>query len=369
LTAGLGLCWWLSQDKAQAVSPTDGPTGQEGAEMDASSESSLINPSTREGVNDGIFPEAAEAALNGPGGMVPSLARVGEASKRVEVKVNGFPVDLLGRLQVVGGVPFETDYLNIAPIHPYFLNPGENRLHIGSEGGGAIAIVSWDYVGGKQHEELLRISLPATGEHTFSWASRVPKRSWATGVQIEANDATKRRIYAETAGLHSKVVALYAAAAKKEPTADAAAALKKKWTQSTGDFIQASQLRGKPYRLIDQILEAATERSLPGNPAGSLELQPLAAAEELQLEVFAGGTLARLKPATGTPVFAFISNLPDGPRRRTGTTKLAFDAWYRLNAQGAWELDALFPRLAPGTWTHFEQNPYAVESLFRLSNF
>ena len=283
--------------------------------------------------------------------------------------VNGFPVDSLGRLKFEDDEPFEADYLFIAPIHPYFLNPGENRLRIGAGGGGAIVIVSWDYVNGKQHEELLRDSLPAEGEHTFSWASKVPKRPWATGVKIEANDATKRRVYAETVGLHSKLEALSAAAAKKEPTADAAAALKKKLIDSTRDFIEASQLRGKPYRLIDQILEAATERALPGNPAGTLELQPIDAFEELELEVFAGGKLARLKPASGAPLFAFISNLPDGPRGRTGTTKLAFDAWYRQNDQGAWELDALFPRLAPGTWTHFEQGPYELEDLFRLSNF
>ena len=110
-------------------------------------------------------------------------------------------------------------------------------------------------------------------------------------------------------------------------------------------------------------------RALPGNPAGSLVLQPIAAADDLELEVFAGGKVARLKPQTGAPVFEFISNLPDGPRGRIGTTKLAFDAWYRQNGQGVWELDALFPRLAPGTWTQFEQEPYALEDLFRLSNF
>jgi hypothetical protein len=337
--------------------------------MDASSESSLVNPLTLEGVDDGMFPKAAEDALNGPGGIVPSLAWVGEASTGVKVMVNGFPVDSLGRLKFEDGEPFEADYLSIAPIHPYFLNPGENRLRIGSGDGGAIAIVSWDYVHGKQHEEQLRVSLPAEGEHTFSWSSKVPKRAWVAGTLIEANEATKRGLYAETARLHSKLESLSAAAAKKEATADAEAALKSELMDSTRDFIEASTLRGKPYRLIDQILEAATVRALPGNPAGSLELQPIAAAEELELEVFAGGKLARLKPATGTPVFEFISNLPDGPRGRVGTTKLAFDAWYRQNDQGAWKLDALFPRLAPGTWTQFEQGPYELEDLFRLSNF
>jgi hypothetical protein len=368
VAAGLGLYWWLGQYNAQAVSPTDAPSGREGAAVDSSTESSLVNPLAG-AANDGVFPEAAKAALSGQGGIVPSLARAGKASTGVEVKVNGFRVDSLGRLKFADGEPFEADYLSIAPIHPYFLNPGDNRLHIGAGDGGAIAVVSWDYVEGDQHQELLRVSLPAEGEHIFSWASKVPKRPWATGVQIQVNEGTKQGLYSEVAGLHSKLQALSAAAAKEEPTADAAAALEKEWIDSTRDFVEASKLRGKPYRLIDQILEAATARALPGKPAGSLELQPFAAAERLELEVFAGGTLARLKPASGAPLFAFVSNLPDGPRGQTGTTRLAFDPWYRQNDRGAWQLDALFPRLAPGTWTHFEQGPYELEDLFRLSNF
>jgi hypothetical protein len=369
VTVGLGLYWLFGQYKVQAVPPTDALSGREGGAVDSSSESSLINPLTLEGVDDGVFPNAATAALSGPGGIVPSLARVGEASTDVEVTINGFPVDSLGQLTFENGEPFEADYLSIAPIHPYFLNPGENRLHIGSGDGGAIAIVSWDYVHGDQHQEQLRASLPAEGGHTFTWSAKVPKRSWATGASIEANEATKRALYTKSVDLHSKLQALSADAAKKQSTTDAAAALKKALMQSTRAFIEASELRGKPYRLIDQMIEAATVRALPGNRAGSLELQPLAMAEELELEVFAGGTLARLKPASGAPLFAFISNLPDGPRGQTGTTKLAFDVWYRQNHQGEWELDALFPRLAPGTWTHFEQGPYALEDLFRLSNF
>src|SRR5262245_34156546 len=171
VTAGLGLYWWLGQYNVQAESPTDAPPGQKGAKMAASSKSSLINPLTLEGVDDGIFPNAAAAALDGPGGTVPSLARVGEASTGVKVTVNGFPVDSLGQLKFEDGEPFVTDYRSIAPIHPYFLNPGKNRLGIDSGGGGAIAIVSWDYVHGKQHEELVRVALPTEVEHTFSCAS------------------------------------------------------------------------------------------------------------------------------------------------------------------------------------------------------
>ncbi|HEY3391369.1 MAG TPA: hypothetical protein VGK58_01585, partial [Lacipirellulaceae bacterium] len=236
ITAGVGLYWWLGQYNAQAESPNDAPPAREGAEMEASSESSLVNPLTLEGVEDGIFPRAAEAALNGPGGTVPSLAWVGEASTDVRVLVNGFPVDSLGRLKFEDGEPFEADYLSIAPIHPYFLNPGENRLRIGSGDGGAIAIVSWDYVHGKQHEELVRVPLPAKGEHTFSWSSKVPKRAWVAGASIEANEATKRGLYAETSRFHSKLEALSSAAAKKEPTADAEAALKRELMDSTHDF-------------------------------------------------------------------------------------------------------------------------------------
>lgn len=261
VAAGLSLCWWSDQYKAQAVPPTDAPPGRKDVAVDSSKESSLVNPLTLEGVDDGVFPKGAEAALDGPSGTVPSLAWVGGASTGVKVMVNGFPVESLGRLKFEDGKPFEADYLSIAPIHPYFLNPGDNRLSIGSGGGGAIAIVSWDYVHGKQHKELLRVSLPAEGEHSFSWVSKVGKRAWAAGALIEASEATKRELNAETARFHSELEALSAAAAKKKPTTDTAAALKKKLTESTRDFIEASKLRGKPYRLIDQILEAATSRS------------------------------------------------------------------------------------------------------------
>src|SRR3954454_12947392 len=82
--AGFGLHWSVGQCKAQPVSPTHSPAGREGVAMDPNKQSSLVNPLTLDGVNDGIFPDAAKAALLGPGGIVPSLARVGKASARVE---------------------------------------------------------------------------------------------------------------------------------------------------------------------------------------------------------------------------------------------------------------------------------------------
>lgn len=340
--------------------------------VDSKNQSSLVNPLSLDGIDDGIFPDAAKSALTGPAGIVPSLARVGKNSIRVDVMINGFSVDSLGKLKFDDGEPFEADYLTISPIHPYFLKSGENHLQVGPAEGnseGAIAIVSWDYVEGDQHDELLRVSLPGEGRHTFSWNSQVPKRSWETGEPIEASDVAKMALTTETTRLYSKLQSLSASAAKGESTEAAATALKGELENSTREFTKASQLRGKPYRLIDQIIEAATVRALPGKPAGSLELQPFAGSEALALEVFAGGRLARLKPASGAPLFAFVSNLPDGPRGQMGTTKLAFDAWYRQDEQGGWVLDALFPRLAPGTWTQFEQGPYELEDLFRLSNF
>ena len=67
VTAGLGLYWWSGQYNAQAESPTDALPGREGAVMDASSESSLINPLTLEDVDDGIFPEAAAGGIEWAG--------------------------------------------------------------------------------------------------------------------------------------------------------------------------------------------------------------------------------------------------------------------------------------------------------------
>lgn len=355
----------LCLDQAQTQPPTAASSGRKGTAMN----SSLINPLNMDELDDGIFPGAAAAALKGPGQIIPSLARIGEASIAVSVQVNGFSLDSLGQLLVEDGEPIDADYLRIAPIHPYFLNPGKNVIRTGAGAGGAIAIVGWDYVHGSEHEELLRITLPSEGQQTFSWMSKVPKRPWATGAKIEASEAAKQRLYAEISGLHARLQALSTAAANHQPTDDASVALRKELSESIQAFVEASELRGKPYRLIDQMLEAATVRARPGDPPGSLELQPLPPEEEVELELFAGRTLARLKQASSAPLFAFTSNLPDGPRGRTGTTVLAFDAWYRQNDQGGWELDALFPRVAPGTWTQFEVGPYELEELFRLSNF
>ena len=352
-----GLC--------QPESPNAASSGQKGTTVT----SSLTNPLTQDGLDDGIFPAAAELALKGPAGLIPSIARVGDAASEASVQINGFPLDSLGQLLIDDGEPFATDYQRIAPIHPYFLNPGENRIRVRASSGGAIAIAQWDYIHGADHKELLRINLPSEKEQTFTWNCKVPERPWVKAARIEANEGSKLALYAETAGLHSRLQSLLAAAASQKPTADISADMKKELSAATRAFIEASELRGKPYRLIDQILEAATVRARPGDPAGSLELQAFFPPEEVELEVFAGGSLARLKHSSTAPLFAFISNLNDGPRGQTGTTILAFDAWYRQNDQAGWELDALFPRKAPGTWTQFEIGPYDLEDLFRLSNF
>ena len=305
VTAGLGLCSLVGRCKAQAVSPTGVPADRELA-MDPSSKSSLINPLTQDGVSDGVFPDAATAALQGPGGIVPSLARAGEGAAGADVKINGFPLDSLGRLTFADGEPFESDYQNIAPIHPYFLNPGENRIHIGPGEGGAIAIVSWDYVQGPQHQELLRVPLPAKGEQTFSWGSKVPKHRWTTGVKIPANDASKRRVYAETAGLFSKLQALSAAAAKNEATSNIAAALKKKLMESTHEFVEASKLRGKPYRLIDQILEAATVRRPARQTGGKPRTAALRAGRETRTRGVRRRNAGSAEASVGsTPLFLY----------------------------------------------------------------
>ncbi|HSI03651.1 MAG TPA: hypothetical protein VLC93_04210, partial [Myxococcota bacterium] len=62
-----------------------------------------------------------------------------------------------------------------------------------------------------------------------------------------------------------------------------------------------------------------------------------------KLVVFAGGRLAKLVNTGGGHTFTFASNWTDGPWSSRGTDKLSFEAWYRKNAAGAWELDALYP--------------------------
>lgn len=341
----------LAQSAAESDLVSDAPSELGTTSMSA------VNPLERVPDEAAPFPVTTEPALESLGGALPSLAVIGAPFTSVSVTLNGFPLDSLGHLKFEDDEPFEADYDCIAPIHPYFLRTGENKIAIDTIEDGSVAIVYWDYLHGEEHAEVVRADAPAT-EGAFSWDTRVGPWPWESGAAIEKNEANKKSLYTSVVALHAEL-----------NSTDDAVRLKAQLTDSTQAFIAASELRGKEYRLVDQIIEATTAGAMPGKPASSLLLSGLPPADELELEVFAGGALARLKQAADAPLFTYVSTLPDGPRGQAGGAKLAFDAWYRMSDSGEWELDALYTRLAPGTWTHFQQGPYELEDLFRLSNF
>lgn len=336
-------------------------------------------------INDAVFPEQAAAAQQEPLGTLPSLGRASGIERNEEIFFNGFSLWTLGKLVVhdkeLAGKA--TDYTSIMPLHPYFLKLGENHLQVFSAEEDAsdassemtLAIAEWDYVYGTSLQETERLLCPilpfesrqAEGGKVFSWDRPLPQWAWQQGVPLGEDQGTKEQLYQEVANVHAALSELAGTGASSNESVQT---LIKQWKQSTEEFIQASELRGKPYVLIDQVFEAVTkELASSGDTSGSLTLQPLPELEALQLEIFAGGTLAKLHNKHHHPLFDFTSNLPDGPRGRSGDTKLAFDLWYRKNHAGQWELDAIYPRKAPNTWSGFQIILDDLESLFRLTNF
>ena len=199
----------------------------------------------------------------------------------------------------------------------------------------------------------------------FSWEGSLPQWRWQQGVSLQSDKETKQQLYQQIVKVHKALGNLAGIGVSDDPVQS----LREEWRQSTEEFIRASEWRGKPYVFIDQVLEAAVKLALLGNDFGTLTLRTLPEPGDLQLEIFAEGTLAKLNNQQRDPLFAFTSNLPDGNRGRTGETKLAFDLWYRKNSVGQWELDAIYPRQAPNTWSGFQINFDNLESLFRLTNF
>lgn len=334
-----------------------------------------------ESANVHKFPEQA-AVQQKKKGLLPSLGRAGGVERNEAIFLNGFSLRTLGKLapdddELAGKA---TDYTSIMPLHPYFLKSGENRLQVFTAETSpdtpselTLTIAEWDYVYGKTLEEIWRQSclvLPFESQQpenacVFSWDGSLPQWAWQQGVALHNDEETKQKLYQEAMKIH-KVLGDLAGVNADDKRVQA---LKKEWKQSTAGFIEASEWRGKPYVFIDQVFEAATRLALPQNDFGTLELQALPEPDSLQLEIFAGGTLAKLHGKYSHPLFHFTSNLSDGPDERVGDAKLSFDLWYRKASSGQWELDAVYPRTAPNTWGGFLMNFNDLENLFRLTNF
>lgn len=347
-----------------------------------------MNPSPVDPVPTAVFPVLAKQRAAAAPGLVPSLARTSAGGFTVRAEVNGFPLDLLGTLALSPeqAEEIDADYQEITPIHPYFLRAGKNRLRAEYTFDAdrtaddaptpfrlQLSPTRWDYVTGEANKEITRFSSPmfkdaaaakpGVLEGDFTWKTTLPAWGWTRGQAIAPDADSLKGLAAATRALWAELNALSGA------DAAVTVALRARLEAATAEFRTACEIRGKPSTFVADLVAAAAARALPGGPAGSLVPVEIPADENLRLQVFAGGTLARLTDANDQPVLAFLSTLKDGPRGQPNTVKISLDAWFRKNADGTWAPDALYPRTAPGTWSGFELEGRNLGELFRLSCF
>ena len=279
-------------------------------QMATGSEDSNTDTFLRGDINNYVFPEQA-AAKQKELGTLPSLGCVGSTQENEVILLNGFSLNTLGNQYINYGElsNTKTDCISMKPIHPYFLKSKDNQLGLFTEYSlqGRIikltlTISEWDYVYGTKLNELERMecilrplkdkddTLKKDHAAVFSWESSLPEWSWQKGIPLVDDKESKQQLYEKTIEIHQALSDL----AGGDTFSEQAQALKGKWEKSTKEFIQASEWRGKPYVFIDQLLEMSAKLSLPGNDFGSVTFHPLPELDELKIDIFADGTLARL---------------------------------------------------------------------------
>lgn len=364
---------------------------------------------------------------------LPVLQTIAWSGVPHAVTINGFPDDALRSITSTGDAGevdgFETRMQRYLVLHPYFLRAEGNRLmatyrlnghHIADDDAGPwrldlrMALVDWpgmpvDQPNEYRERELARFVSPdlvraddqveksLTG--TFAWSAPLPVWSWTSGIAIEDSEKTKTSLYVEYRAFHAELVALrtahLAAPDSKQPPAMVAAL-----RASMREFIQASELRGVPYTLHEELAYAAQHWSLrdydlemaaraaalaklpkltpeqeraeaerklkeqfvtvvahdtpvdtdpepdaDGKLPPRLTLAPLPDLADVKLTLLGDGTLARLTVAdTDAPLVSFFSNYADGPWGSRYSTKLQADIWFRRDASGRWVVDALWPQ-------------------------
>jgi hypothetical protein len=359
---------------------------------------------------------------------IPLLEVIEKTAIRHKALVNGFDTGLLISVrsnqnkQVPG---LKTKLSSYCALHPYFLKRGANELRIEyaldpsyatPENGGPWAIdcrvASINYTPGKEigtnfaEKELLRLTSPTlrkggesaktkSARGTFDWAEG-PDWGWTKGEKIEDTAANRKSLEAAAAKFWNELNGL---AGKPVPASFATSV-----RASIQEFIQASELRGKRFTLLDELLETASKLALPGDqipeeflrereqrqkkkrpgepdrddeesghpPVARLangqlpprvSLRKLDTFDGLEMSLMGDGRLARLSGAGGESLIQFVSNYHDGPRGRPEETRFKCDLWFRK--KGAWELSAIYPTRAAGmvldsTWPQelFEMQPY-----------
>ncbi len=360
---------------------------------------------------------------------IPLLQTVEKTAIRPQAWVNGFATSLLisvradARKRAAG---IKSPLASYTALHPYFLKRGANELRLeyaldlsalAPDDAGPwhleCRVAAMNYITAKElgtifaEEELLRLAsppLPKREESTqrktltgsFAWTEG-PKWAWTKAKPIENTPKNRKSLEAAVGKVWNDLNGL----AGRPVPPDFAAGTR----ASIQEFIQASELRGKPFTFLAELLETSSRLALPGDkspeeflrdrearrqsrrgqptrddepsahpevtplPDGKLPprlaLRKLEAIGALEMSLLGDGRLARLTGDGGQSVIQFVSNYHDGARGEPGETRLKCDLWFRKNAKDHWELDAIYPTLMAGlalsnSWPQelFELQPY-----------
>jgi hypothetical protein len=316
-------------------------------------------------VNASGFPAAAKRRLAEAPGLLPSLALLEGSGAAPALTVNGFSLAALGGLEPSDSLREELGgaFRRLTPLHPYFLRTGENTVRATySEVGQApaVAAVAWDYLESTEAKEIARWPAPAAPggmEGRFTFAGRLPTWTWTTGPRWPDTPDTHAALRAELSRLWAEITA-------ERADAEGLAA---RLAADTSQFLSACALRGRPETFLRAFVRAAATRRGPSG--GGVNVVPLPDAAALTLDIFAGGSLARLVRAGGGPAFKLTSTGADGPRGQADGVVYAADPWFRRDADGAIRLDALYPMRAPDIWSGFVVSGRALDDLFLRSCF
>ncbi|QHJ00385.1 hypothetical protein GT347_21830 [Xylophilus rhododendri] len=336
--------------------------------------------------------------------------------------INGFPADWLPSARAGSGgraAGLETPMEGYAAIHPWFLRAGRNELRIEYRGApeGALdyRVASIDYEAGQDlgtvfpEQELLRLQSTAadpasasghTASGGFAW-DHAAGRSWDGAPPIADTPARRESLQAAVQRFWSALDAL----AGLPPDAEPASRLAAESRAAIHEFIEASESRGRPFTLVEELIGIAATLQLAGDQPPELflkarddafeaarrkgpqddapsphppvarradgtlpprlSLRTLASFDGLSMERFADGRLARLADRGGDPAIQFVSNYSDGNRGAPHPLRFLCDLWWRLDAQQQWQLAAIYPTQAarqvlPNPWPQrlFELQPY-----------
>jgi hypothetical protein len=116
------------------------------------------------------------------------------------------------------------------------------------------------------------------------------------------------------------------------------AKLEKELRTSTKEYVEACRI-GKQTDGINAMIALAKN---PRHKNVPLVLRDVPDVDELTMQLFAGGRLAKLVNYYAVMI-RFVGGAHDAPRGQPGPVDIGYDLWFRKNAKGQWEVDAVAP--------------------------